>query len=212
MDETKGTKQDNPLAETPAEEKGTTPEKEPETLAEQVAHIKEAAFAEVGRYRVATEAATRAAGSAQRQANAAEERLNKFIKKTEEAELEANRDNPDVLSRIRARQGEREQETELAKLKQELEEEKAKTVEAQEAEAKSTQERNAREIATRLNVDAKTLIKFTDGSTEAMEELAKSLPKKGETTTLTPDSGTTIGGKEITEADILKGKYPSMYK
>ena len=187
VDETKETQQDNPVVETPEGEKGTTPEETPETLAEQVAHIKETALAEVGRYRVATDKAVKAAG-------AAEARLTQFIKGQEEAELVAAGDDTEKQTTIRERQGRRTAESELVKVRSELDEEKAKTTEVEEKEAEHTKERNAREVATRLQVNAKTLLKFTDGSVGAMEELARDLPKKGEAKTLTPDSGKTTGG------------------
>jgi len=210
MDETKETPQDNPTKETPSGDKGTTPDKEPETLEEQVKHIKEAAFAEVGRYRVATEKATKAAETARKAADAAEVRLNKFIKDQEEVELEAARDDSDALTKIRARQRERGAESKLEKLEQELDEEREKSKEAQEVSAKYTKEQNAREIATRLNVDFESLVKFTDGSAEAMEDLARILPKKGEETTLKPDSGKTIGGgKTYKSEEVLKTLDPS---
>jgi len=178
---------------TSAEQEDTS-KTEPETFTkEQVEErehkVRSDALAEVGRYRVATEKAVKSA-------NAAETRLTQFIKNQEEAELAAAGDDSEKQTTIRERQGRRTAETELAKTKQELDDEKAKTTEAQEVEAKHTKERNAREVATRLQVDAKTLIEFTDGSVEAMEKLAKVLPKKGEAKTLTPDSGKTTGGGE----------------
>ena len=175
-----------------SEELKETSEQEPETFtAEQVGErerkARSDALSDIGRYKASAENAIKAV-------RAAEERINRMLKEQAEAELETARDEPDKLTLIRERQTRRQAESELAKAKQELEEERAKTTEAQEVEAKSTKERNAREIATRLDVDAKTLIKFTDGSTEAMEELAKSLPRKSATTPLKPDSGKTIGG------------------
>lgn len=107
----------------------------------------------------------------------------------DEAELEAARDDLDKLSVIKTRQKTRDTAAELAKTKSELEAEKAKTKEVQEAGVVHTKEQNAREVASRLEVDAETLIKFTDGSVKAMEELAKSLPKKVETKPLVVDSG-----------------------
>ena len=174
-----------------------------EQVEERERKAKSDALADIGRYKKSADNAIKAA-------QAAEERINRMLKQQEEDELAAHSDEPDRLAVIRERQTRRTAESELAKTKQELEEEKAKTQEAQQAEAKSTQERNAREIATRLGVDAKTLMKFTDGSTEAMEELAKVLPKKGEARTLTPDSGkTTGGGKTFKESEILTSLDPS---
>ena len=180
-------RQDNPSAE-----QEDTSGKEPETFTreqveEEKRKAKSDALADIGRIKKSADTAIKAV-------QAAEERINRMLKEQEEAELETARDEPDKLTVIRERHARREAETKLAQIEQELEEERAKTAEAQEAEAESTKERNAREIASRLGVDAKTLMKFTDGSTEAMEELARVLPGKGETTTLKPDSGKTIGG------------------
>jgi len=127
---------------------------------------------------------------------AIQDRLDKRDREEVEREREKYQDKPDKLSAITEKQARREAESKLTKVEQELEDEKAKTAEAQGVSAKYTKEQNAREIATRLGVDFKPLMKFTDGSTEAMEDLAKSLPKKGETQTITPDSGKTIGGGE----------------
>lgn len=135
---------------------------------------------------------------------AIQDRLDKRDKEEVEREREKYQDQPDKLNAITERQGRREAESKLTKVEQELEDEKAKTTEAQGVSAKYTKEQNAREIATRLGVDFKPLMKFTDGSAEAMEDLAKSLPKVGETQTITPDSGKTIGGGLSDEAFIAK--------
>lgn len=199
LEETQGVK-------TSEENKETS--KETETLTREQAEeekrkVRSDALAEVGRLKASSESAIKSA-------RAAQERIDRMLKEQDESELETAKEQPDKLTVIRERQARRGAEAKLAKAEQELEGEKAKTAEAQEAVVKSTKERNAREIATRLNVDAKTLIKFTDGSAEAMEELAKSLPQKGETKTLTPDSGKTIGGgKTYKSEEILKTLDPS---
>ncbi len=186
MDETKETQD----VTTSKDTKGTS--EQPETFTKE--HVAEAerkgksdALAEVGRLKKSTEAAIAIAQKATA-------RLDKMIQDQDDAELKAHEGDPEKLSAIGERQKRRMAEGKLADAESELSEEKAKTAEAQEAGAQHTKERNAREVATRLGVDAKTLIKFTDGSTEAMEELAKSLPKKGETKPLLVDSSKTIGG------------------
>jgi len=73
---------------------------------------------------------------------------------------------------------------------------------ARKVAAESTKERNAREIASKYEVDSKTLL-LTDGSVEAMEALAKTLSGKT-ATTLKPDSGKTIGGGLSDEAFIKR--------
>jgi len=203
MDETKETQG----VATSEDTKGTS-EKEPETFTkEQVVErerkAKSDVSAELGRVRKLNEDLIKSS-------QAIQERLEARDREEVERELETHRDEPAEIRRIRAEQETRRVKSELTKKEQELDVEKAKTAEAQEAEVKSTKERNAREVATRLGVDAKTLTKFTDGSVEAMEELAKSLPKKGEAKTLTPDSGKTSGGgKTYKSEEILKTLDPS---
>ncbi|KKN71491.1 hypothetical protein LCGC14_0420700 [marine sediment metagenome] len=138
------------------------------------------------------------------------EKMAQEQKAKDEAELEDAREDDDKLSRIKARQKARDTATELAKTTSELEVEKAKTKEAQEVGATHTKEQNAREVASRLGVNADTLIKFTDGSVKAMEELAKSLSKKTETKTLLSDSSKTAGGVQM--ADSSGGKMLSGFE
>lgn len=115
----------------------------------------------------------------------------------DERESESHKDQPEYEKNIKLRRTNRELESKLADRDSRVDELEAKTTEAQEAEAEHTKERNAREVATRLGVNAKTLVKFTDGSVEAMEDLAKSLPQKGEGKSLKVDSGKTLGGESI---------------
>ena len=140
----------------------------------------------------------------------AEGRLSQWGKDREEAEVAAAGDDKDALSRVRARQEQRETKAELAAVKKELdaEREKAKEASAQAQEIDRTT--RAAEIAVRHNVDFNPLVKFTDGSVEAMEELAKNLPKKGEVIPpLKSDSGKTTGGEKTAE-QRLKERYPTM--
>ena len=180
-------KQDN----TSAEQTDTSKE-EPESftreqMEEERRKANSDALAELGRVRKLNEGLIKSS-------QAIQGRLEKRDKEDDEREREKYQDQPDRLDAIGERIKRRDVESKLAKTEQELEDEKAKTAEAQEVADKSTKERNAREIATRLSVDFKPLVKYTDGSAEAMEDLAKSLPKKGDTQTLTPDSGKTTGG------------------
>ena len=134
----------------------------------------------------------------------AEERMAKLVREKDEAELKAAKDDPDLLSAIGERQRNRERKSELDKREQELGKIKDEVEDIKKEVELTTQERNAREIATRLNVDAESLIKFTDGSKEKMEELAKSLSKKGDIQPLKVDSSKTIGGEGM--PDSAKGK------
>jgi len=196
MDEPKET-QDNS-----SEDTKETSKEEPETFTgEQVKEAerkaKSDALAELGRLKKANESLVNINKKTQ-------ERIVQIIQSQEDEELARAGGDEEKLSAIKERQARRKVESELVQTKSELEGEKAKTAEAQEAEAEHTKERNAREVATRLGVNAKTLMKFTDGSVEAMEDLAKDLPKKGEPKDpLKPDSGkTTGGGKSFTRQQI----------
>ncbi len=197
LDEPKETQDDKTSEQAEETSKG-----EPETFTreeynESVRKAQSDALAEVGRYRKAAEDAIKAT-------KATDERIVRMLKEQDESELEAVGDNTEKLSAIREKQTRRQVESKLVTIERELEEEKAKTTEAQAMEAEHTKERNAREVASRLNVDAQTLIKFTDGSAEAMEELAKSLPKKGEAKVLKPDSSKTSGVAQMPESSGAK--------
>jgi len=139
----------------------------------------------------------------------AEERLSQWQKEREEEELQRAEGDSDAVTRIKARQKERERQAELAKREAELKEreEKVKEVSAQVQEFERTQK--AAEIAVKHGVDFNTLVKFTDGSPEAMEELAQRLARKGEVPPIKPDSGKTVGG-EKTDEQKLKERYPTM--
>ena len=163
---------------------------------EQVTKMRSDALAEVGRYKIATEKAIKAA-------EAAEERLNRQIKDFEESELEAARDDTDALSRIKSKQKQREQESKLAEKERELSEKEAKVNESLSKVAEYERRETANRVAAKHSVNLETLLKFTDGSSEAMEELALSLPKRAGTS-LIPDSGKTTGSGLSDEAFIQK--------
>ena len=139
-------------------------------------------------------------------------------KKRDDQELEDAKDNPEQLSALQEKQKHRETKSELAKTKQELSErdERLKLIDGEKAEV--TKESSAREIATRLDVDANSLVKLaklTDGSKEAIEEIAKSLPKKGEAKPpLKLIPGATIGGGEGHDSakSKIKGGWDGIHK
>ncbi len=134
----------------------------------------------------------------------------------DEAELEAAKGDNERLSALQERQAHRGTKSELAESKRELSDrdERLKLIDGEKAEA--TKESSAREIATRLDVDANSLVKLaklTDGSKEAIEEIASSLPKKGETKpSLKLDPGGVTGGGEKSEQQKLDDRYPTMKK
>ena len=133
----------------------------------------------------------------------------RWHKEKDEEELDKAGDDKDALSRVRARQEQREVKAKLAKAEQELEgeREKVKEVGAQTQELERTQK--AAEIAVKHGVDFNTLVKFTDGSPKAMEELAQTLTKKGEAPEVKLDSGKTTG-VEKSDEQKLKEMYPLM--
>lgn len=129
---------------------------------------------------------------------ASQERLTQAQKARDEAEIEDNRDNPDMLKAIKARQNETAASAKLATLEQELRELKERNTEGEKNRTQLTQESNTREIAARLTVDPQLLAKLatlTDGSKEAIEAEAQTLPKTGEAKKLFVDSGRTLGGE-----------------
>ncbi len=187
---------DNKQDDTSAEEKGTS-DKETETFTKEQlddarTRGKSDGLSESGRLKKAKEASDKIA-------ERAITRLEKFEKEMEDEELRRAEGDEKKVSAINERRIRRQAETDLATMTQERDEEKEKRQQAEDIISESTKERKAREIATRLEVDPKKLIKlskYTDGSDEAIEDIAKELPKKGETKSLKIDSGKTIGGKD----------------
>ena len=143
-----------------------------------------------------------------------QERQERKDREADEAELEANRDKPDVLSVIKERTARRLAENELSLVRQDLSEKEERLKEVEKKEGESTKERNAREVATRLGVDPKILgrlAQLTDGSIGEIEKEAKGLPKVAEAKDpLKVDSGKTMGGGEKTDEQKLKDRYPTM--
>ena len=196
-------RQDSSVAtqDTSGGDKGTS--KQPETFTkEQVVEVKRKAGED------ALSAAGRTVALLAKREEALQAREDRAVadqKAKDEAELEDAGDDVDKTTRLKARQTHRETVAELARVKQQvkgLEEDKA---ESEKKTAVSTQEIRTREIATRLEVDANSLtnlVKFTDGSTEAIEALAQTLTPKKEP--LLVDNSKTIGGGLSDEAFVTK--------
>ena len=157
--------------------------------------------ADIGRERAESKKALEAA-------QAAQARLDKMIRDQEAAELDAVRDEPEKLSAVQERQRRRATESELAAVRLELTDKTAKLTQHESRAAETARETKAREIAARLNVDPARVIKlskFTDGSPEAIEEIASELPKlQAETPGLRPDSNRSVGGSIQTVTDVRK--------
>ena len=200
LDETKETQDVNTSEDT----KGTSGQ-EPETFTkedmEAVRTSNSNALADVGRLKKTVE-------SNQRIAKEATGRLNQMVKDWEDAELKTAGGDTEQVNAIKERQLRRRTESKLAEVELELGEKADELKLANAEKVESTKERNAREIASRLGVNANLLAKLaksTDGSTEAIEEIAKELPKKGETKSLKVDSGKTSGSKgELTIEQVKK--------
>ncbi|MCK5021115.1 MAG: hypothetical protein KAS32_29160 [Candidatus Peribacteraceae bacterium] len=196
----------------PSEKPEETSEKETETftkeqLDEARTRGKSDGLSESGRLKKAKEASDKIA-------ERAIARLEKFEKDQEDEELRRAEGDEKKISAINERRIRRQAETDLANKSTELEELTEKLRQAEEISGQYTKEQNAREIAARLDVDPKKLVKlskYTDGSKEAIEELASELPKKGESKSLKPDSSKTIGGKDwkrVQEAYIKNPNDP----
>ena len=189
LDDTKET-QDESSEDT----KGTSEQDEETFTKEQLQEAerkgKSDALAEAGRLKKATENAIKAA-------QAAETRVDQMIKDQEDAELRAAAGDEERMSAIKERSLRRKAESDLTQTKSELDTKKEELDTANAEKTENAKERNARDAASRLGVDTKLLIKLvksTDGSTEAIEELAKALPTKEEKKSLKVDSGKTTGG------------------
>jgi hypothetical protein len=176
----------------------------------QLRDARTAVMADVGRQKKAAE-------DAMRTAQAAQERLNKLLKDQEQAELEAAKDNPEKLSALQERQKRRQIESELETARTELNDKNTRLTQYESREAESARETKAREIAARLSVDATelvTLSKYTNGTPEAIEEIAKRLPKGQTRPPLKPDSNTHIGGgatwEEVRAAYIKDPRSPAI--
>ena len=207
LDETKDAqdKSSGQTKETSGEEPETFTKEEKE---EAVRKAKSDALSEVGRLKKANEVAIKAA----ERANA---RVEQIIKDQEDAELKAAAGDEERTSAVKERQLRRQAESKLVETERERDEKDEELKTANEEKAEATKERKAREIASRLGVSEKllvTLAKSTDGSTEAIEDIAKELPKKGETQTLRVDSGKTIGGGKTITKKMLETMSVDEYK
>ena len=128
-----------------------------------------------------------------------------------EAAREAVSQDPTALKSLNERIRQEKEASKLARERTELGDRETKHKErlekAEKSEGREAALKNAQTVATKHNVDAESLIKFTNGSVEAMEELALKLPKKGETKPpLKTDTGGTIGGVQAPESSSGKMK------
>jgi len=163
--------------------------------------VRSDSLAEMGRVRKAADEAIKKATSE------ATKVYQELIKQREAEDLEAVRDEPDKVATIRERQARRQKETELAEAQTKLNEANTRLQELSTKDVEANRERVTKEIAERLKVDSARLVKlakFTDGSAEAIEEIAKEMPKLNTTPPkpLRPDSSETAGGTGKTKTQI----------
>lgn len=177
-----------------------TPTFTQEQVDKMVRDARTSVMADIGRQRAEAEKALKAA-------TAAQERLSKLEAERMEAELEAAKDQPDKIRLIRESQRRKALESKLEQAETELNEHKVRLTELTQKETESRKSQISREIATRLNVDPGTLAKlakFTDGTAEAIEDIANNLPKLNTMNTFKPDSNRTSGGTSQTVMDVKK--------
>ena len=178
-----------------------------EEVAKLVTEAKTSALADVGRFRAeATKALTAA--------TKAEERIKAIEQARIDAELESHKDDPAELRRIRAEQKTKKAEDDLATANLELTEHKEKLTKYETESKEANLSQIVREIATRVGVDPEKLSKHakaTDGSSGAIEDIAKDLPKVTSAKPgFKPDSNRSLGGNltwEAVRAAYIKDPY-----
>lgn len=187
-----------------SDEQTQTSEQEPKTFTEEEVVARETkakndALAAAGRdvksiaeQRKAAEGVVKSANEAKKAARSARD----------EAELERAGEDKVEIRAVKAEIKARKAEEELADANAELTAEKEKSNTLNDEVGKSTKEQNAREVAEQYSVNQELLTKYTDGTKEAMEDLAKSLPKKTEP--IKTDSGKTSGGSGGIPTDKAK--------
>ncbi len=118
-----------------------------------------------------------------------------------ESQEEKLRDDPDGLRDFRAHERAEKTLRENETLKRDNERLQRDNEAAQERDNGTEKQTNANTIAAKHGVSAATLLESTDGSTAAMEKLAKQLRPVGEAQE--PYSGITEGGGSTTEGEIM---------
>ncbi|KKN48586.1 hypothetical protein LCGC14_0651310 [marine sediment metagenome] len=119
----------------------------------------------------------------------------------DDADLEDARDDPAKTTSVNARIKAGAQADKIASQDQEIERLKAEGTADKTKLAEGTSKESAATLATKYGVSAVTLLESTDGSTAAMDKLAKQLRPVGEAQE--PYSGITEGGGNTTEGEIM---------
>jgi hypothetical protein len=203
---------------TSPETDGTTPKFTKAQLDEQVKKATADSRTEMGRLKAESE-------RLRKQSERTEQRITKILADQETAEMEAAKDKPDKVVILQERNARRKLEAELESERnaRTVLEERQKVIDQEIAQSKRSQ--TVQEIATRLKVNPEKLARlsrYTDGSKEAIEEIAKEIspatPKpEGEDTTFHADSGRNRGGTGVLTAEQIEkmpigeyAKHPSV--
>ena len=107
----------------------------------------------------------------------------------EEAAL---RDDPDSFRALKIKRDQERRETDLGRREGVVTERETRVAESEQHSQETRRQVAAHNVAAESGVDMATLLKFTDGTEEAMRELAATMGKvvePGEAPTLIPDSG-----------------------
>jgi membrane protein involved in colicin uptake len=190
--------------EKPSDSKEQKPSTEPEMLtkeqAEKLANERHSKLDKrIAELTKATEKQQKAVRDAEERAMKAQQAYEDSMKRIEEAERKSLGDSPDAVKLFEAQVKHRREVAEHERKVAEFQSEKAK-YEEDIAEAKQYKITKAADaIAEEYGVDASLLVSLTDGTSEKMERLAKSLPKKGTDETVVrkqqkPDSGKRSSG------------------
>ncbi|KKM87913.1 hypothetical protein LCGC14_1264140 [marine sediment metagenome] len=146
------------------------------------------ALATAGREAKTLEETRKANAATLKSLNERETTLRRATETAENATARASED-PDAYKNLEARRDTQRREDAIVSDRAALDE-RERTVTA------AASVINATKIAAESKVDAETLLKFTDGTEDAMKELALQLqtPEAAPATTITPDPGTGSGG------------------
>ena len=180
-----------------------------EQVDKMILDAKTSVLADAGRYKTEAEKAMKAA-------EAASKRVDEFAKRQRDAELEQYKDQPAEIARIRAEDARQQAEAKLADYESQLNEAKQRAQTLETEKNNLSKGETARQIAAKHNVSADLLAKmakFTDGSEQAIEEIAKDLPKT-QTTKMRPDSNRAIGGMltlQQAQQEFFKDPTPERY-
>ncbi len=176
---------------------------------EQVRKARSDALADIGRLKKASEDAVKSA-------QAAQARLEQMQRDQERAELEAVKDDPDRLEIIKERQEKRKLKAELDVEKQARTELDTRLKQSESEKTEAARAEQVKVIAAKLNVSPTVLgklAKFTDGTPEMIEDIAKDLPKVNPAKGFRPDSGGSQGGsvswEQVRDAYIKDPKDPA---